>query len=197
MGGADGYVVSAKTAHPQAAVKFLRHLGSVESAQHFVAECRELAQVRGAVTEDNADEHLRKYAEQVEQASHICAWTDTLTHREVAEVLLDDCQALLEGSIEPEQILKEMRAKQAEVKKELEARGGTTVTEGPSEELAKLAAVRDAPDYVARVVEHSDDWKKATVWVGPPDSEFDAVVYLEWEDKDYNIVKTEPLEMSE
>ncbi len=197
MGGADGYVISSKTQAPDAAIKFLRHLGSVESAQYFVGQCKELAQVKGAVTADNADEHLQKYARQVEGASRICPWTDTLTERSVAEVLLDGCQALLAGSMTPEEILSEMRARQAKVKQELAARGGTTVTEGPSEELAKLAAVREAPEYVAKVVEHSDDWKTVTVWVGPPASEFDAIVYLEWQDNDYTIVKTELLEMGD
>jgi len=130
MGGADGYVISSKTQQPEAAVKFLRYLGSLESARYFVKQCKELAQVKGAVTAENADEHLQKYAKQVETASRICPWTDTLTERSVAEVLLNGCQALLDGSTTPEKVLSDMRARQAEVKKELEAAGGSTVGPG-------------------------------------------------------------------
>jgi len=133
MVGADGYVISSKTQHPEAAIKFLRHLGSVESAQYFVSQCRELAQVKGAVTTENADEHLQRYAKQVESASRICPWTDTLTERSVAEVLLNGCQALLDDSTTPHEVLKAMRVEQAERKKHLEAVGGSTVGPGDSQ----------------------------------------------------------------
>ncbi len=192
-GGADGYVISSKTEHPEAAITFLQHLNSVESARLFVDRCRELVLVNGAVTDDNADEHLLRYAEQAEAAPTIVPWADTLMERSVAEVLLDGCQALIQGSATPEQIMADIRVRQAEVKQRLEELGGTTVAEGPGEELAKLAAVADAPDYVAKVVEHSGDWTHVTVWVGPPESEFDAVVYLEWTDSGYEIVKTEAI----
>lgn len=138
MGGADGYVVSSKTQQPEAAIEFLRHLGSVESARYFVEQCKELAQVKGAVTEENADEHLQKYARQVESAAHISPWTDTLTERSVAEVLLNGCQALLDGSTTPDKVLSDMRERQAEVKQQLEAAGGSTV--GPGVETPEAEA---------------------------------------------------------
>ncbi len=192
-GGADGYVISSKTEHPDEAIRFLQHLNSLESARLFVKRCRELVLVKGAVTEDNADQHLLRYAREVESASTIVPWADTLMERSVAQVLLDGCQALIEGSTTPEQIMADIRARQAEVKKRLEELGGTTVAEGPGEELAKLAAVADTPDYVAEVHEHSEDWKQVTVWIGPPDSEFDTAVHLQWGDDGYEIVKTEEL----
>lgn len=126
-GGADGYVISSKTKHPDDAITFLQHLNSLESARLFVDRCKELVLVDGAVTEENADVHLQEYARQVARASTIVPWADTLMARQVAEVLLDGCQALIEGSTDPEQILEDIRERQAEVKEELEAAGGTTV----------------------------------------------------------------------
>ena len=135
-GGADGYVISSKTAHPEAAIKFLQHLNSLESAQTFVDQCRELVLVNGSVTEDNADEHLLRYARQVEAAPTIVPWADTLLERSVAEVLLDGCQALIDGSITPEQIMSNMRTRQAEVKERLEKLGGSSMEVETAEDEA-------------------------------------------------------------
>lgn len=55
----------------------------------------------------------------------------------------------------------------------------------PSEEVAKEAALGyvEQPDWVARVDSHSDDWRRATVSVGPPASEWVWVVTLQWNDQ--------------
>ncbi len=132
-GGADGYVISSKVSNPAAAIAFLHHLGSVESANYFVGQCKELVMVKGAVTADNADEHLLKYAEQVERAQQISPWADTLMARIVAETLLDGCQALIDGNTTPEKIMEDIRKRQASFKQQLEAAGGSimpTETEG-------------------------------------------------------------------
>ena len=52
----------------------------------------------------------------------------------------------------------------------------------PGEEVAKEAALAESPDWVAKVVEHSDDWKSVTVWIGPPQSEFVWAIKLKWRD---------------
>jgi hypothetical protein len=63
----------------------------------------------------------------------------------------------------------------------------------PGEEVAKEAALTDTPDWVAKVVEHSEDWKSATVWIGPPQSEFVSALTLRWNDSldCYELVGTE------
>ncbi len=65
----------------------------------------------------------------------------------------------------------------------------------PGEEVAKEAALMDTPDWVAKVVEHSSDWKSVTVWVGPPQSEFVAAVRLQWNDEIdcYEVAGTEEI----
>ncbi len=54
----------------------------------------------------------------------------------------------------------------------------------PGEDVAREAALGyvEQPDWVARVDNHSDDWRRATVSVGPPASEFVYVVTLQWND---------------
>ncbi|MCD6361045.1 MAG: extracellular solute-binding protein [Armatimonadetes bacterium] len=130
-GGADGYVISSRVENPAAAIAFLHHLGSVESARYFATECKELVLVKGAVDKENADAHLLKYAQQVEQAERISPWADTLMARVVAEALLDGCQALIDGKTTPEKIMSDIRERQAAFKANLEAAGGSIVnTEG-------------------------------------------------------------------
>jgi hypothetical protein len=50
----------------------------------------------------------------------------------------------------------------------------------PSVEVAKSAALMDHPDWVGKVQSHSADWAKATVWIGPPSSEFASEIRLNW-----------------
>ena len=118
-GAADGYVISSKTKNPQAAVAFLKHLTSVDAAKGFADQCKELVQVKGAVGEDNANWYLRKYAKLVADAKVISPWTDTMMERSVAEALMNGVQGMLAGQKTPEQIMDDVRKRQAEVKKEL------------------------------------------------------------------------------
>jgi len=120
-GSADGYVVSSKTRHPEAAAAFLQYMTSPEVARQFVSQCKELVQVKGAVTEDNASWYLRKYMEMVEEAPVISAWTDTMMEHSVAEALMNGVQGMLAGQTTPEQVMKAVRERQAAAKRELEA----------------------------------------------------------------------------
>jgi len=123
-GSADGYVVSAKTKHPDDAVAFLKYMTSVPAAKGFVDECRELVQVNGAVTEDNANWYLRKYAKMVQDAKVISAWTDTMMESSVAETLMNGIQAMIAGEKTADQVMKEVSQRQSEVKKEMQAARG-------------------------------------------------------------------------
>lgn len=118
-GSADGYVISAKTRNPGAAVAFLQHLTSVEVARQFVGDCVELVQVTDAVTDDNANWYLRKYAGMVAEADVISPWTDTMMELSVAEALMNGVQGMLAGQKTAEQIMEDVRRRQAAVKQEL------------------------------------------------------------------------------
>lgn len=65
----------------------------------------------------------------------------------------------------------------------------------PGEEVALEAALTEAPDWVATVVDHSADWKSVTVWVGPPNSEWSAQLKLQWNDEGdyYDMVSAEEI----
>lgn len=126
-GAPDGYVVSARCKHPDAAVEFLKFMTRVETAREFVRRCQELVQVVGSVDESNANKHLRKYAAMVAEAENICPWTDTLMERSVADEFLNGIQALLDGKTTSEAILDAVRKRQAEVKQRLLKEQGAQV----------------------------------------------------------------------
>jgi raffinose/stachyose/melibiose transport system substrate-binding protein len=94
---------------------------SPDVARQFVSQCKDLVQVKGAVTEDNASWYLRKYMEMVEEAPVISAWTDTMMEHSVAEALMNGVQGMLAGQMTPEQVIKAVRERQAAAKRELEA----------------------------------------------------------------------------
>lgn len=65
----------------------------------------------------------------------------------------------------------------------------------PGEKAAKAAALENDPGWVAKVVSHSSDWKKVTVWTGPPQSEFVYEYRFHWDDglKQYVLDHVGPL----
>jgi raffinose/stachyose/melibiose transport system substrate-binding protein len=120
-GAPDGYVVSAKSAMPDQAVAFLKYLSSPEVAKGFVSRCKELVQVRGAVTQQDASWYLRKYAGIVEKAQVISPWADTMMERSVADEYMNGIQAMFAGEKTPAQVMDAVRIRQAEVRTEMKA----------------------------------------------------------------------------
>ncbi|MCD6351785.1 MAG: extracellular solute-binding protein [Armatimonadetes bacterium] len=119
-GAPDGYVISAKCKHPEAAAAFLKYMTDARQAQTFVAKCQEFVEVRHSVTQDIANPALLKYADMVAHAKHICPWTDTLMERSVADEFLNGVQAMLDGQMTGEEVLQAVIQRQAEVKKRLQ-----------------------------------------------------------------------------
>ncbi len=68
----------------------------------------------------------------------------------------------------------------------------------PGEQVAVEAALgyAEQPDWVAKVVRSSADWRTATLWVGPPASEWVWEIKLQWNDslQCYELVSMEAIE---
>jgi len=121
-GAADGYVISSKSPNRAAAVKFLQFITEAQQAQRFVQKCQELVQVQDAVTAQNAGARLRKYADIVKSAPCLSAWTDTMMEESVAQAYMGGIQNLLEGKATPEKIMTDVRQRQRDVKRDLQAK---------------------------------------------------------------------------
>lgn len=118
-GAPDGYVISSSSPHVAEAAQFLKFMTSKEQAAKFAAKCQELVQVPSAVTAENAGPYLAKYAKMAEEAQTITPWMDTMMTRIVAEEYMNGVQALLDGTMSPEQIIVAVRETQAQAKKDI------------------------------------------------------------------------------
>jgi raffinose/stachyose/melibiose transport system substrate-binding protein len=121
-GSADGYVISSKTAHREAAVKFMQFMTSVEQAREFAQKCQELVQVEDAVTDEIAGPRLQAYRKAVAAAPRLSAWADTLMEESVAQAYMTGIQELLEGKATPEQVMQRVRSRQQQVRREMQER---------------------------------------------------------------------------
>ncbi len=118
-GSPDGYVVSASSPHVAEAAEFLKFMTSTQQAAGFVTKCQELVQVPSAVTAENAGPYLAKYAKMAEETKTITPWMDTMMTRIVAEEYMNGVQALLDGTMSPQQIIASVRKTQAQAKKDI------------------------------------------------------------------------------
>jgi len=61
---------------------------------------------------------------------------------------------------------------------------------GPTEAGAVQAALDsiEQPTWVTRIQERSDDWRRVTLWAGPPQSEWVYAITVEWDDDTHGYV---------
>jgi ABC-type sugar transport system, periplasmic component len=115
-GAPQGFMVSATTKHPDEAVAFLKFLTSVDEASKMVKETSMISTVDGAINSNTADEKFIEIAASIKSASSINVWLDDATDSEVAATYLQGVQAMVGGAETPEQVMKDVQAKAAEVK---------------------------------------------------------------------------------
>lgn len=108
-GAPDGFMVSAKTKHPQEAIAFLKYLTSKDSAAKLVATLGWPSPVVGAVNAGNAPDFLVKGMEAVQKAQGMALWLDTDINIKISDVYLPDLQELLNGTKTPQQIMGEVQ----------------------------------------------------------------------------------------
>jgi raffinose/stachyose/melibiose transport system substrate-binding protein len=121
MGASDGYAVAANTKAPEAALTWLRYFTSLESAKLLAKNCQELVQVKGAVTPETAGPKLLRVQADLRAAPGVTPWTDVMMERTVAEVFMNEVQALLDGKATPERVMERTRQQHQKVKRELAA----------------------------------------------------------------------------
>lgn len=119
-GAPDGFMVSAKTKHPEEAVKFLKYLTNKENADKLVAMLGWPSPIIGAVNESNSSEFLIKGMDAIKEAEGMALWLDTDVHIKVSDAYLPNLQELLNGTKTPEQIMEEVQKVAKEVQSEVE-----------------------------------------------------------------------------
>lgn len=117
-GAPDGFMVSARTEHPDEAVAFLRFLTNRENSERMVKAMGWPSPVVGAVNEGNSMEMLVRGLKAVTEAEGMALWLDTDIAIKISDVYLPDLQELLNGDKSPEEVMKDVQATAAEVRSE-------------------------------------------------------------------------------
>ncbi|KQX08219.1 MULTISPECIES: ABC transporter substrate-binding protein [unclassified Leifsonia] len=110
-GAPEGYLVNAKSPRAALAVDFMKFATTLESATTLSSPpYGQPSTVIGAVTPDTSSVAVFDGITQVNEASQIVIWLDTVTVPEVADAWLAGGEALISGSSTPEQVLESVRA---------------------------------------------------------------------------------------
>ena len=117
-GAPDGFMVSARTKHPDQAVAFLSFLTNKENSDKMVRAMGWPSPVIGAVNKENSMEMLVKGLEAVTEAEGMALWLDTDIDIKISDVYLPDLQELLNGDKSAEEVMKDVQAAAAAVRSE-------------------------------------------------------------------------------
>jgi raffinose/stachyose/melibiose transport system substrate-binding protein len=109
-GSPEGYLINGKSPQAALAVDFMKFATSVENAAELSAPpYGQPSAVVGAVTEDTSSAAVYEGIEQVNDASQMVIWLDTVTVPEVADAWLAGGEAIISGSSTPAEVLESVR----------------------------------------------------------------------------------------
>jgi raffinose/stachyose/melibiose transport system substrate-binding protein len=114
-GAPQGLMVSSATKYPDACIAFLKYLTNSANAEKLVKDAKMFSTVIGAINEKSADMKQMQIAETIKKASSINLWLDNATDSEVVAVYLSGIQAMVGGSMTPEQVMAAVQKKAAQV----------------------------------------------------------------------------------
>ncbi len=117
QGAPEGYLINAKSPRAALAVDFMKFVTDAQNAATLSAPpYGQPSTVIGAVNPDTSSAAVFDGITQVNEASQIIIWLDTVTVPEVADAWLAGGEALISGSSTPEQVLESVRSASNSVK---------------------------------------------------------------------------------
>ncbi|WP_458115787.1 ABC transporter substrate-binding protein [Arthrobacter sp. D2-10] len=109
-GAPEGYLINAKSPRAALAVDFMKFVTTAESAKTLSSPpYGQPSTVLGAVTPETSSVAVNEGITQVNDASQIVVWLDTVTVPEVADAWLAGGEAIISGSSTPEEVLESVR----------------------------------------------------------------------------------------
>ncbi len=110
QGAPEGYLINAKSPRAALAVDFMKFVTNAQNAATLSAPpYGQPSTVIGAVNAETSSAAVFDGITQVNDASQIIIWLDTVTVPEVADAWLAGGEALISGSSTPEQVLESVR----------------------------------------------------------------------------------------
>jgi raffinose/stachyose/melibiose transport system substrate-binding protein len=118
-GAPDGLLVNPNSQHMDVVIDFLKYLTNVQNGSLMLKMNGWLSPVKGTATADNAFPQLIRVLDEINKASSMAIWLDTVTNINVANAYLNGVQALLDGSKTADQVMADVQAAAAKAKKEV------------------------------------------------------------------------------
>ncbi|TCP20774.1 carbohydrate ABC transporter substrate-binding protein (CUT1 family) [Scopulibacillus darangshiensis] len=108
-GAPEGFMISSKTKHPDAAMKFLEFLTNKENGKKLVKDVKYLSSVKNTVTKDNSTPIMRKAQQEILHANKLAPWIDTGLDIRIADAYMKDMQKMLNGEMAPKDVMKDVQ----------------------------------------------------------------------------------------
>ena len=115
-GAPDGFLVNAKSEHPEIAIDFLRYLTNLDNAKKLTADLGWLSPVIGSATAENTFPQNVQVVDDISKASSMAIWLDTVTNIDVANAYLNGVQAMLDGTKTAADVVTDVQAAAASAK---------------------------------------------------------------------------------
>ncbi|WP_085524429.1 ABC transporter substrate-binding protein [Tuberibacillus sp. Marseille-P3662] len=117
-GAPEGFMISSKTEHPDAAMKFLKFLTNKSNGKKLVNDLGYFSAVKGTLTKDNSTPLMRNAYETLMGAKHLAPWIDTGLDIKVANTYLSDIQTMFNGEMTSQQVMKDVQEAATKVRNE-------------------------------------------------------------------------------
>ncbi|WP_223594875.1 ABC transporter substrate-binding protein [Neobacillus bataviensis] len=116
IGAPEGFMVHSKSQHPKEAVEFLKFLTSKANGEKLAKDTGMPSTVEGAVNANTATEADVKAMDMIKEQPNMLIWTDSALDTRIFKPYGDGVQAMIGGTMKPEQIMKAVQDAAKQVK---------------------------------------------------------------------------------
>ncbi|NRD77176.1 extracellular solute-binding protein [Bacillus sp. BRMEA1] len=109
IGAPEGFMIHSKTKHPKEAMEFLEFLTSKANGEKLIKDTGLASTVDGAVNTNTATDHEVDAMNLIKGAKNMEIWTDSALDSRIFKPYGDGVQAMLGGSMTPEQVMKSVQ----------------------------------------------------------------------------------------
>jgi raffinose/stachyose/melibiose transport system substrate-binding protein len=109
-GAPEGYMINSASKHIPLAIDFMKFVTSQANAKTLSAPpYGQPSAVKGAVTSSTSSKPVVEGVQDINKASYLMPWLDTANTPTVAQAWLSSLQALVDGSMTPQQVMQKVQ----------------------------------------------------------------------------------------
>jgi raffinose/stachyose/melibiose transport system substrate-binding protein len=109
-GAPDGFLINAKAKNPALAVDFMKFVTSKQNAETLASTIGFPSPVTGTLNEANSTPQLRSSIEDLQKASRLSIWLDTVTVPGVADAYLSGVEGMISGTKTSQDVMTAVKA---------------------------------------------------------------------------------------